>query len=272
MEKKYFIFGACLILIAVAGFLGLKNIQQTKKNISISNELLTVGEQKSANSNQGAAIDQQPTGDSSQEVAVGKVQKTNNEQSSKSDKQNAVENSPVIKEVSSVISNQLSSTDAAKQSSSAGKIVSKLVSWGFQKSSERKIDTIILHSSYDALGSDPFSVAGVIAEYKQAQVSPHYLITRDGTIYQLVADQNIAWHAGVAKMPDGRTDVNSFSIGIEMINTQTGKFTDQQYSAVNRLIGDLKNKYPIKNILGHSDIASGRKTDPWGIEWKKIQK
>ncbi|MEI7621719.1 MAG: N-acetylmuramoyl-L-alanine amidase, partial [Candidatus Moraniibacteriota bacterium] len=175
------------------------------------------------------------------------------------------------------ITNKQNSADKTQKvivnkNSITGKIVAKLVSWGFQKVSDRKIDTIVLHSSYDALGDDPFSVVGVIEEYKQAQVAPHYLIARDGTVYQLVADQNIAWHAGVAKMPDGRTNVNSFSLGIEIINTKDGKFTAEQYGAVNRLIGDLKKAYPIKNILGHSDIAPDRKTDPWGIDWKKINR
>jgi hypothetical protein len=154
----------------------------------------------------------------------------------------------------------------------AGKIVDRFIFWGFQKASGRKIDTIILHSSYDALGSDPFSVSGVIAEFKQYDVSAHYLIGRDGATYHLVADQNIAWHAGVSKMPDGRTGVNAFSIGIEMINTLDGKFTDAQYSVLNSLIATLKKQYPIKYILGHSDIAPGRKTDPWGIEWGKVVK
>ena len=157
---------------------------------------------------------------------------------------------------------------------SSGKIVPRFASWGFQKSSGRTIDTIIIHSSYDATGSDPFNVDGVIAEWKALGVSPHYLIARDGTTYQLVADQDIAYHAGVSKMPspDNRTNVNNFSIGVEMINTLDGKFTDAQYSSLNSLIANLKAKYPIKNILGHDQISPGRKTDPWGIDWGKVQK
>jgi N-acetyl-anhydromuramyl-L-alanine amidase AmpD len=152
------------------------------------------------------------------------------------------------------------------------KITDRFISWGFQKASNRKIDTIIIHSSYDAIGNDPYSIDGIIAEYKQYGVGAHYLIGRDGTTYRLVADQNIAYHAGVSTMPDGRTGVNAFSIGVEMVNTQDGKFTAAQYSALNRLIGDLKKQYPIKYILGHSDIAPGRKTDPWNIDWSKVQK
>ena len=73
-------------------------------------------------------------------------------------------------------------------------------------------------------------------------------------------------------MPDGRIDINNFSIGIEMANTTDGKFTNDQYAALNQLISSLKKQYSIKYILGHSDIASGRKTDPWNIDWTKVNK
>lgn len=224
----------------------IENIQETKDN-----------EQQAIGNSQNTTDNNQETKDNIQQVADNNQEATGNSQNSIDNKQNSTEKSQQA---------------TGNKNSDSGKIVQRLVSWGFQKSSDRKIDTIIVHSSYDAIGKDPYSVSGIIEEYRQAQVSAHYLIARDGTVYQLVADQNIAWHAGVAKMPDGRTDVNSFSLGIEIINTQEGKFTDQQYSAVNSLIATLKKKYPIKNILGHSDIAPGRKTDPWGIEWKKVEK
>lgn len=148
-------------------------------------------------------------------------------------------------------------------------ITNNLVSWGFQKSAERKIDTIIIHSSYDAIGNDPYSVNGVIAEYKSYGVSPHYVIDRKGNIYRLVEDKNIAYHAGESKMPDGRTGVNNFSIGIEMLTTKKDKLTDEQYSALNSLIKNLKEEYKITAVLGHSQIAPDRKDDPWNFEWGK---
>ncbi len=252
-----------LLVVGVGGFLGWRKINNQK---ATNNNQQTITKMQNAIDNEQQVIDNsQNTTDSKQESANNNQNSTSNIQNTTDNKQQAVTSNQNIKD-------DTQNTITKTQQATAGKIVSRLASWGFQKSSGRKIDTIILHTSYDALGNDPFNVSGVIAEYKQAQVSPHYLIARDGTIYQLVSDQNIAWHAGVAKMPDGRTDVNSFSIGIEMINTQDGKFTSDQYAAVNRLIGDLKNKYPIKNILGHSDIASSRKTDPWGIEWKKVNR
>ncbi|EKE20238.1 MAG: hypothetical protein ACD_8C00034G0002 [uncultured bacterium] len=157
-------------------------------------------------------------------------------------------------------------------SGEAGKIVDKLVSWGFAKSSNRKIDTIIVHSSYNSLGGDVYDPDKIIGIYKQYDVSAHYLISRDGTAYRLVEDKNISWHAGVSKVPDGRTNVNDFSIGIEMINTMDGKYTEAQYETLNQLIKNLKSKYEIKYILGHDEISPGRKTDPWNINWDKVNR
>lgn len=151
-------------------------------------------------------------------------------------------------------------------------IVDRLMSTGFSVPAKtRSIDTIVIHSSYDLNGSDPYSVSGVIKEYTDYGVSAHYLIDRKGVIYRLVEDKNIAYHAGVSKMPDNRKNVNDFSIGIEMLNTETGQFTNAQYTAVNTLIASLKKKYPIKFVVGHNDIAPGRKTDPWNFDWKKLK-
>lgn len=152
------------------------------------------------------------------------------------------------------------------------RIKDALVSWGFQKASSRTIRAIIVHTSYNALGGDPFDFDKVLQEWKDAGVAPHYAIDRKGTVYRLVADGNIAWHAGVSKLPDGTTDVNGASLGVEVVNTLDGKFTDAQYAALNGLLGELKGDYPIKYVLGHDDIAPGRKTDPWGIDWKKVNK
>ena len=153
----------------------------------------------------------------------------------------------------------------------APKITNKLVSWGYEKAGSRKIDTIIIHTSYDALGADPFSVEGILQIYKSYGVAAHYLISREGKIYRLVSDDNIAYHAGESKVPDGRTGVNFFSIGIELVNTKKDKCTGEQYAALESLVDYLRSTYKIKYVLGHSDIAPGRKDDPWGLEWSKIR-
>lgn len=159
---------------------------------------------------------------------------------------------------------------APKEKANGISITNRYVSWGFEKASSRKIDTVIIHSSYDLLGDDPYSTSGLISEYKQYGVAPHYLIDRKGNIYRLVTEKNIAYHAGESEVPDGRTSVNNFSIGIELMNKEDGKFTNEQYDSLNKLLKDLKSRYIIKYVLGHSQIAPGRKTDPWNFDWKKI--
>ncbi len=149
-------------------------------------------------------------------------------------------------------------------------IINKKTSWGYSSSSGRTIDTIVVHSSYDALGSDPYDLNGLIAEYKQYSVAPHFLIDRKGKVYRLVDEKNIAYHAGVSKMPDGRTGVNNFSIGIEMMNTKNDDYTSKQYSGLNNLIDYLEDQYKIKYVLGHKDISPDRKTDPWNFDWKEV--
>ncbi|MFZ2299573.1 MAG: N-acetylmuramoyl-L-alanine amidase [Candidatus Moraniibacteriota bacterium] len=158
------------------------------------------------------------------------------------------------------------------QAADGMKIIQRLMSSGFMVAQQaRSIDTIVLHSSYDLAGTDPYSVSGIVKEYEDYGVSAHYLIDRAGKIYRLVADQNIAYHAGVSRMPDGRTDVNDFSIGIEMMNTETGQLTKAQYAAINDLVSYLKKRHPITSVVGHSDIAPSRKTDPWNFDWKKLK-
>ena len=73
-------------------------------------------------------------------------------------------------------------------------------------------------------------------------------------------------------MPDGRTNANAFSIGIEIMNTKEDKFTSSQYSALNNLISTIKSNYTIKYTLGHDEIAPNRKSDPWNIDWDKVEK
>ncbi len=174
--------------------------------------------------------------------------------------QEAVVDNPEIQKEENIIS------DSSKNNSGlSSKIINKLVSWGYQNASGRKIDTIIIHSSYNALGGDPYSLDKLLAEYRQYGVAPHYLIGREGKIYKLVEEKNIAYHAGESATPDGRTNVNNFSIGIEMMNKEDGKFTDSQYDSLNDLLRYLRSKYKIKYTLGHNQISPGRKSDPWNF-------
>ena len=107
-------------------------------------------------------------------------------------------------------------------------------------------------------------------EIYQLRVSSHFLIRRDGTLFQFVSSNQRAWHAGVSQW-QGREKCNDFSIGIELEGTDDNAFDPEQYQVLNALIAAIKNHYPIREIVGHSDIAPGRKTDP-GLffDWSQI--
>lgn len=153
------------------------------------------------------------------------------------------------------------------------KVVNHLVSWGHRTLDyPRRIEAIIIHSSYNALTPDSFSVAGILREYRKYDVSPHYIISRKGTINRLVCDRDIAYQAGKSRLPNGITDVNAVSIGIEIVNTPHDPPTAAQYKSLASLVKCLDSKYRIKYILGHKDIAPGRKTDPWEFDWRMFFK
>jgi AmpD protein len=98
-------------------------------------------------------------------------------------------------------------------------------------------------------------------QLKDVRVSSHFLIRRDGQIVQFVPCSKRAWHAGVS-MWRGRSRCNDFSIGIELEGSDFEPYTKRQYKALVRLVRRLRRMYPIVDIVGHSDIAPGRKTDP----------
>lgn len=148
----------------------------------------------------------------------------------------------------------------------------RLITFGHRApGSPRSIDTIVLHASYNASGGDAYNFEKIIGQYEQYGVGAHYIIDRSGTVYRLVKEEAIAYHAGESKMPDGRKNVNDFSIGIELIATEESGYTEKQYIAVNNLIADIKTRHTIKDIVGHGDVAPKRKTDPWKFDWKKLE-
>ncbi len=135
---------------------------------------------------------------------------------------------------------------------------------------ERDIDIIVIHSSH-ALGTDTFSVDGVIKLYNRYGVGAHYLIARNGDIYKLANENDITFHAGESKLPSepSRHSLNRSSIGIEIINSPVAGPTEAQYIALSTLTEDIQTRHDIKYIYGHSDIAPLRKTDPWAFDWEK---
>lgn len=107
------------------------------------------------------------------------------------------------------------------------------------------------------------------------RVSAHVLIDRHGQLTQYVAFDKKAWHAGQSCF-DGRQQCNDFSIGIELEGCDDQPFSDAQYQSLAALTRYLKAVYPgitPERIVGHSDIAPGRKTDPGPcFDWRRYKK
>jgi N-acetyl-anhydromuramoyl-L-alanine amidase len=106
-------------------------------------------------------------------------------------------------------------------------------------------------------------------------VSAHVLIARDGTLTQYVPFDRRAWHAGRSEYC-GRFACNDFSVGIELEGTDDTPYEDAQYRALSQLIVALRRGYPSlgrAEVVGHSDIAPGRKTDPGpAFDWALLER
>ena len=109
------------------------------------------------------------------------------------------------------------------------------------------------------------------AEIYTQKVSSHFLIRRHGELIQFVSCLDRAWHAGLSSWR-GRERCNDFSVGIELEGSDFDAFESAQYQTLKLLIASLKQCYPIQAIVGHSDIAPERKTDPGPyFDWGKIE-
>ena len=105
---------------------------------------------------------------------------------------------------------------------------------------------------------------------KDLKVSAHFLIKRKGELIQFVSCLNKAWHAGESSLKN-KKNCNDFSIGIELEGTDIDAYEDIQYKVLIKLLKSLYIKYPIADIVGHSDISPGRKTDPGdSFDWNLI--
>lgn len=133
-------------------------------------------------------------------------------------------------------------------------------------------DMIVLH--YTGMRTGDEALARMTDP--EAKVSAHYMIEEDGRLYSLVAEERRAWHAGVSFWK-GATDINAASIGIELVNPghEFGyrAFPDAQIEALIELMDDIRSRWtvPESRILGHSDVAPARKTDPGELfPWKRL--
>jgi N-acetyl-anhydromuramoyl-L-alanine amidase len=105
------------------------------------------------------------------------------------------------------------------------------------------------------------------------KVSSHFLIRRDGELFQFVPCARRAWHAGQSEWR-GRNRCNDFSVGVELEGADDQPFADSQYEVLAKLTWTLMRAYPIQDCVGHSDIATppGRKTDPGPhFDWSRFR-
>ena len=138
---------------------------------------------------------------------------------------------------------------------------------------KKKIDFIILHYTE----TKTLKKAVELLTSDKRKVSCHYLLSKKGKIYNLVNEYKRAWHSGVSSWKN-LVDINSRSIGIEIVNPGESScevYPDIQIISLIKLIKFLMKKFKINshNILGHSDIAPLRKTDPGKFfPWKELNK
>lgn len=151
-----------------------------------------------------------------------------------------------------------------------------------ERSSEGKVELVVVHAislppnefgdgDVDRLFTNSLDSAAhpFFAEIAGLRVSAHFLITRDGQLTQYVSCLKRAWHAGVSSWR-GRERCNDFSLGIELEGCDTLPFSECQYATLSRLLELLRDVFPVAEILGHADIAPGRKTDPGPFfDWRR---
>ena len=151
------------------------------------------------------------------------------------------------------------------------KYITKYKSPNYNSRKNSNIQLIIIH--YTALKNTLDAVSFLCK--KEKKVSSHYLISQNGSVYNLVEDKFRAWHAGQAFWQD-ITDINSISIGIELDynpNGKNNKFSVKMMDSLKILMFKLQKKYKINknSILAHSDIAPFRKIDPGkNFPWKSL--
>ena len=160
----------------------------------------------------------------------------------------------------------------------------QIASPNFDARPSDEIDMVVIHNI--SLPPNIYAGSGVVelftnklnpdehpyyATIHTAKVSSHFFIRRDGELLQFVSCLQRTWHAGASNW-QGRERCNDFSVGIELEGSDFEAFEEVQYQTLNALLKSLKATYPIQHVVGHSDIAPGRKTDPGPFfVWAKIE-
>lgn len=156
-----------------------------------------------------------------------------------------------------------------------------------QRPKATEINLLVIHNI--SLPPDQFGGRGIIQLFtnqlnpedhpyyqtiSDLRVSSHFLIRRDGTLMQFVSTLKRAWHAGKSEF-QGQLNCNDYSIGIELEGADDIAYEDLQYEKLIELTKLLRRAYPeitINRIVGHCDIAPGRKTDPGkSFDWQKFK-
>lgn len=153
------------------------------------------------------------------------------------------------------------------------KIIREYISPNFEKRKSFVVpDMVIIH--YTGMETTESALERLCSAH--SKVSSHYLINRNGKIWQLVEEDMASWHAGESSWLN-KTNLNQSSIGIELCNPghdfEYKKFTEKQMFSLEWLLRTIKNKYSIRieSILGHSDVAPLRKKDPGEkFDWKRL--
>ena len=111
-------------------------------------------------------------------------------------------------------------------------------------------------------------------DLRELRVSAHLFIRRDAEILQFVPFNVAAWHAGISSYM-GRENCNDFSVGIELEGSPEDTYTEEQYECLAGICNRLFAQYPglsPERLVGHKDIAPGRKDDPWNMDWEKLKR
>lgn len=131
----------------------------------------------------------------------------------------------------------------------------------FHRTAGRRPVCVVIHATESANLQSPLAW---LCDPK-SKVSAHYLIDKSGMVYQLVHEEDVAWHAGVSYWM-GKPNVNAFSVGIELVNRNDGldPYPEPQLATCAQLVKAMCSDYAISpmDVVGHADIAPGRKTDP----------
>jgi N-acetylmuramoyl-L-alanine amidase len=133
------------------------------------------------------------------------------------------------------------------------------------------VDTVVIHSTV----IPTLEKTTEAFQRPASKVSAHYSIGKDGSIVQNVSTFDRAWQAGVSTDHFGRSNVNHFSVGIELVNLNDSKdpYPQAQLDALHAILVVLKRRFPIKQLTSHEYIAKpyGRKSDPTIFPWEKLK-